>query len=87
MHDFDDLFGARATLLGAQRDGLDLLVLDAPQLFDRPGGPYIDAGGKDYPDNWKRFAALSLRRRRNRRRALSPAGGRTSSTPMTGRRR
>jgi starch synthase len=29
-------------------------------LFDRPGGPYGDpATGHDWPDNWKRFAALS----------------------------
>ena len=38
--------------------GRDLLVLDAPHLFDRPGGPYVDAAGMDWPDNWRRFAAL-----------------------------
>ncbi|MEZ2128371.1 MULTISPECIES: glycogen synthase GlgA [unclassified Sinorhizobium] len=57
---FDDLLGAPATVLEAEHEGLDLLVLDAPSYYDRPGGPYVDALGKDYPDNWRRFAALSL---------------------------
>lgn len=60
VHHFDDLLGASATLIAAHHEGLDLLVLDAPELFDRPGGPYVDAVGKDYTDNWRRFAALSL---------------------------
>ncbi|WP_119941284.1 glycogen synthase GlgA [Neorhizobium sp. NCHU2750] len=58
--EFDDLLGERATLLHAQVEGLDLLVLDAPALYDRSGGPYVDGDGKDHPDNWKRFAVLSL---------------------------
>ena len=33
-------------------------MLDCPALFDRPGGPYGDAGGVDWPDNWRRFAAF-----------------------------
>tara|TARA_R110002020_G_scaffold50864_5_gene144177 strand:- start:2205 stop:3683 length:1479 start_codon:yes stop_codon:yes gene_type:complete len=57
---FDDLLGERATLLHVQMNGLNLLVLDAPTLYDRPGGPYADDAGNDHPDNWKRFAALSL---------------------------
>src|SRR5262245_51186572 len=57
---FDDLLGAPATVLEAEHEGLDLLVLDAPSYYDRSGGPYVDALGKDYPDNWRRFAALSL---------------------------
>jgi starch synthase len=56
---FDDLLGVRASLLHARVDGLSLFVLDAPELYDRPGGPYVDAQGRDHPDNWKRFAALS----------------------------
>jgi starch synthase len=35
-----------------------LLVLDAPQHFDRPGNPYVDKGGRDWPDNHRRFALL-----------------------------
>ena len=57
--DLPRLFGGDAVLLAVQIAGLDLLVLDAPHLFDRAGGPYGDATGKDWPDNWQRFAALS----------------------------
>lgn len=59
VHLFPNLFGAPARLLTAQGAGLDLLVLDAPALYDRPGGPYTDEHGRDFPDNWKRFAVLS----------------------------
>src|SRR5262245_63431753 len=37
---FDDLFGGNARVLRAHSNELDLLVLDAPHLFDRPGNPY-----------------------------------------------
>jgi starch synthase len=57
---FDDLLGESATVLEVQHEGLNILVLDAPAFYDRPGGPYLDPTGKDYPDNWRRFAALSL---------------------------
>jgi starch synthase len=57
---FPDLLGEPATLLATTYEGLDLLILDAPSLYDRPGGPYLDTTGLDYVDNWKRFAALSL---------------------------
>ena len=56
---YDALFGAAATLLSANIDELDLLVLDAPDFFAREGGPYGDAAGREWPDNWRRFAALS----------------------------
>lgn len=57
---FDDLFGGPAEVRACEVAGLDLLVLDAPHLFDRDGGPYVDAGGRDWPDNPERFAALSF---------------------------
>jgi starch synthase len=56
---YDALFGVPANLLAAKVGGLDLLVLDAPDFFAREGGPYGDLGGADWPDNWRRFAALS----------------------------
>jgi starch synthase len=56
---FDDLFGGAARLLRAHSSGLDLLVLDAPHLFDRPGNPYTAPNGGDWPDNAFRFGALS----------------------------
>jgi len=55
-----NLFGDPATILAAEIDGLDLLVLDQPALYQRDGGPYVDATGRDYADNFRRFAALSL---------------------------
>ncbi len=59
VYQYADLHGAKAAVHAARIGELDLLVLDAPHLFDRVGGPYGDAGGKDWPDNWRRFAALS----------------------------
>lgn len=57
--DYLALQGGAARVLAAEVAGLDLFVLDAPHLFDRVGGPYGDATGVDWPDNWRRFAALS----------------------------
>ena len=34
-------------------------LLDAPSLYQRPGGPYVDEHGVDWPDNARRFAYLS----------------------------
>src|SRR3546814_14503690 len=55
---YDALFGAPAAVLVAKLGELDLLVLDAPDFFAREGGPYGDAGGGEWPDNWKRFAEI-----------------------------
>ena len=60
LHHYIDLFGGPAAILGGRAAGLDLMVLDAPHLFERPGNPYLAADGSDWPDNWKRFAGLSL---------------------------
>jgi starch synthase len=57
--EFADLLGVQANLLEARHEGVDILVLDAPTLFERAGGPYVDANSRDYADNWKRFAVLS----------------------------
>ncbi|MCS0496365.1 glycogen synthase GlgA [Ancylobacter sp. MQZ15Z-1] len=59
VYHFDHLFGGPARLLAAKAAGLDLFVIDAPHLFDRPGGPYVDETGADWSDNAERFAALS----------------------------
>lgn len=59
LHPVPDLFGGPARLLAARAAGLDLLLLDAPHLYDRPGGPYQDAGYRDWPDNHLRFGALA----------------------------
>jgi starch synthase len=52
-------FGGPTRLLMASRGKLDLLVLDAPHLFGRPGNPYLSPEGADWPDNGLRFAALA----------------------------
>lgn len=53
-----DLFGGPAQVIAGQAFGLDLLLLDAPHLYDREGGPYSGPAG-DWHDNPQRFAALS----------------------------
>jgi starch synthase len=57
--EFDALFGGPARLLAARAQGLDLLVLEAPHLYARIGNPYLGPGGKEWPDNAQRFAALA----------------------------
>jgi len=56
---YPDLFGGAARVLRATVDGQRLLVLDAPLHFARDGGAYGDMAGRDWPDNWRRFAALA----------------------------
>ena len=48
-----------ARLLAAESDGLPLLLLDCPELYQRPGNPYLAADGHDWPDNVSRFGLLS----------------------------
>jgi len=55
----DNCFGGSAKLLAGIDHELDLLILDAPHLFDRDQGIYLDKNGEDWPDNTERFAALS----------------------------
>ncbi len=59
VYSTDSLFGGAARLLWGKAKGLDLFVLDAPHLYDRPGNPYLGPDGKDWPDNSRRFAALA----------------------------
>ena len=59
VHDFGDLFGSPARLIAFVLGDMPLVILDCPTLFDREGGPYGDATGKDWADNWTRFAAFS----------------------------
>ncbi|MDR3372173.1 MAG: glycogen synthase GlgA [Ancalomicrobiaceae bacterium] len=55
----DELFGGPATILSAEAAGLQLFVIEAKHLYDRPGGPYVSPEGVDWPDNAFRFAALA----------------------------
>lgn len=53
-----DLWGGPGRVLGGEVEGVPLLLLDAPHLYDREGGPYSSPTG-EHPDNAIRFAALS----------------------------
>jgi len=55
---WDDLFGGFARVLKGALGDQVLYVLEAPHLYDRDGGPYVDRLGRDWPDNPERFAAL-----------------------------
>lgn len=68
VHEYPTLFGQPARIMAAEAGPMRLLILDAPNFFARDGGPYSDANGQDWPDNWRRFAALS-------RAAADVAGG------------
>ncbi|WP_086738949.1 glycogen synthase GlgA [Erythrobacter colymbi] len=59
VHKWDALLGTPARLLAGKLGEHPLLVLDAPALFAREGGPYADAAGRDWDDNWRRFAAFA----------------------------
>lgn len=46
-------------LRGEAPSGVPVYAVDVPLLYDRPGNPYLDADGLDWPDNHFRFAALA----------------------------
>lgn len=54
-----DLFGGPASVKALQAEGLSLLLLEAPHLYDRGGTIYLGPDGADWPDNDLRFGALS----------------------------
>ena len=46
-------------LAGSTPDGVPVYALDCLALFARGGDPYLDAGGREWPDNHLRFGLLS----------------------------
>lgn len=54
-----DLPGGAARIHLVRHANRLLYLLDAPDLFDRPGGPYAGPDGADWPDNGIRFGALA----------------------------
>ena len=52
-----ELFGGPAQVRAGEAEGMAVLLLEAPHLYDREGGPYSGPQG-DWPDNPERFAAL-----------------------------
>ncbi|MBT2188052.1 glycogen synthase GlgA [Sphingobium nicotianae] len=59
VHKYAALLGTPARILAGRHDDRPILVLDAPAFYDRDGGPYADAMGRDWFDNGLRFAALA----------------------------
>lgn len=57
--EYPDYFGGPAQFMAGRAKGLDLIVVNAAHLYDRPGNPYLGPDRLDWPDNWQRFAALS----------------------------
>jgi len=57
---FDNLFGGPGRVVAVQAEGLDMLLLEAAHLYNRPGNIYLGPNGQDWPDNGLRFAALSF---------------------------
>jgi starch synthase len=55
----ENLLGGPASLRSCEAQGIALLLLDAPHLYDRRGSIYLDETGRDWPDNALRFGALS----------------------------
>jgi starch synthase len=53
--------GAETRLISAKlpNSAVPVWFLDCPQLFDRPGGPYLGLDGRDHADNALRFGLLS----------------------------
>ncbi len=43
-------------LSGTLSEHIPLYLVDAPELFGRPGNPYVGPDGHDWPDNAQRFA-------------------------------
>jgi starch synthase len=66
----DGLWGGTGRVLAGEVAGVSLLLLDAPHLYDREGGPYSGPMG-DWQDNAQRFAALSWVAARMAREGLS----------------
>lgn len=57
--DAGPLFGGPVRVLAKRDSGVDLLLIDAPHLYDRPGQIYLNESGVDWADNHLRFGLLS----------------------------
>jgi len=75
VHKYDSLLGSPARILAVKHEDRPILILDAPAYYDRDGGPYADATGRDWFDNGLRFAALA-------KAAADVAAGRAGMKPF-----
>jgi starch synthase len=66
---FDNFFGGKGRVISvitstsvnnSDDSSMELLLLDAPHLYNRAGNIYVDAENRDWPDNHLKFAALSF---------------------------
>ena len=60
--ELDDFMGAgplRLIFARTPDTHLPIWLVDCPMLFQRPGGPYRDQNGQDWPDNARRFAVFN----------------------------
>ena len=60
--ELDDFMGAgplRLIFARTPDTHLPIWLVDCPMLFERPGGPYRDQNGQDWPDNARRFAVFN----------------------------
>ena len=57
--DAGTLFGGPVRVLAKRQAGIDLLLIDAPHLYDRAGQIYLNEAGVDWADNHLRFGLLS----------------------------
>jgi starch synthase len=48
----------RIALADLPDSGVRAYLVDHPAFYDRPGSPYADPDGRDWPDNHRRFALL-----------------------------
>ncbi len=53
------LFGGPVRVMATSENDTDLLLIDAPHLYDRPGQIYLNESGQDWADNHLRFGLLS----------------------------
>ena len=58
VRDFGERHGGGVRVLARREAGVDLLLIDAPHLYDRGGQIYNNASGEDWGDNHLRFALL-----------------------------
>lgn len=54
------MIGSVKLLMGAMPEtGVNVIAIESADLYERAGGPYIDAASSDWPDNPLRFGTLS----------------------------
>jgi starch synthase len=59
LGDFGALGSAGVIEAMTPDSALPVWLIDSPDLYDRGGGPYHDDAGREWPDNFERFALLS----------------------------